>query len=72
MNEIERLYVSRNDFESKWKCEQCGHIMTAWGYNDNNFYENVIPNAICPVCGKSASGETAKEQRKRLGRTYRL
>lgn len=72
MKQIDTLFVSRNDFKSIWECEQCGHTMTAWGYSDGNFYENVIPNAICPVCDKSASGETAEEQYMRLGRTYHL
>lgn len=72
MKEIDTLFVSRNDYKSLWECEQCGHQMTAWGYSDRNFDENVIPNAICPKCKKSASGETEEEQQKRLGRVYRL
>lgn len=42
------------------------------GYSDRNFDENVIPNDICPKCGKSRSGETAEEQEKRLGNTYKI
>ena len=72
MKEIETLYVSRNDYHSKWECEQCGNVIKAWGYSDANFDNNVIPNAICPKCNKSASGESEEEQRQRLGRTYRL
>lgn len=72
MKEIETLYVSRNDYKSVWECEQCSHTMEAWGYADQNFDENVIPNAICPECHKSGSGETAEEQKARLGRVYSL
>lgn len=72
MREKETLWVSRNDYKSIWECEHCGHTFEGWGYSDRNFDENVIPNAICPKCSKSRSGETAEEQEKRLGRTYKI
>ena len=72
MKIIETDFRLRNDFHSTWECEQCGHKFKAYGYSDNNFYTNVIPNAICPKCGKSGSGETKEEQQLRLGRTYEL
>ena len=61
-----------NDFWADYECEQCGHIMHGDGYSDANYFNKVIPNAICPKCGKSASGENAEEQQKRLGRTYEI
>lgn len=67
MKEIKRLFVNRNDYKSIWECENCGHTYEGWGYSDRNFDDNVIPNAICPKCSKSALGETAEEQMKRLG-----
>ena len=72
MKELETLYVHRNDYKSVWMCEHCGYTYEGWGYLDRNFDENVIPNAVCPKCGKSALGETEEEQIQRLGRTYRI
>ena len=72
MKEIKTLWVSGNDYKSIWECENCGHTYVGWGYADCNFDDNVIPNAICPKCGKSAQGETAEEQMQRLGRVYKI
>jgi len=63
---------SRQDFVGEFKCGQCEHEIEASGYSDGNFFENAIPNAICPKCGKSESGETKEEQIIRLGRHYKL
>jgi transcription elongation factor Elf1 len=63
---------SGSDFVANFECEHCHHKIEAWGYIDNNFEENVIPNAICPICGKSSKGETKEMQIKRLNRTYEL
>lgn len=42
-----------NDFWAIYECEDCGHITDELaGYNDVNFYENVIPNMTCNKCGK--------------------
>lgn len=68
MKEIRRIFVRLNDYKSVWECEHCRHSYIGWGYYDWNFDWNVIPNAICPKCGKSALGETAEEQMKRLGK----
>jgi ABC-type ATPase with predicted acetyltransferase domain len=72
MKIVDVLYSSRNDYKAKWQCEQCGHKIDAWGYQDYNFNANVIPNAICPKCGKSATGETKEDQQERIGRVYQL
>ena len=68
--------VSSNDYSrdyyANFECEHCGFITRSVPcYDDDNFDENVIPNALCPKCNKSSSGETAEEQQLRLGRTYR-
>ena len=63
----------RNDYWGNFECEHCGHIIyNKKGYNDRNYDVNVIPNAICPNCGKSSSGETEEEQQKRLNRVYKI
>lgn len=44
----------RRDFHADYKCEGCGYMVKGKaGYDDTNFYDNVIPNMKCPSCGKS-------------------
>ena len=62
----------RNDFKAIYVCSQCGHEFEAWGYSDANFYDNVMPNAICRSCGKNSHGETEKELEARTGTIYRI
>lgn len=68
----EITYSNRNDFKAIFICPNCNHEYAGWGYSDGNFYENVMPNAICPECGKNENGETESELKARLGRTYRI
>ena len=42
------------------------------GYDDSNYWLNVIPNAICPKCGINSNGEDAEQLKQRLGRTYKI
>lgn len=65
-------YSHRNDFKAIYKCDQCGHEQEGWGYSDDFFYDTVLPNAICPKCGKNSKGETAEELQKRMGRLFAL
>lgn len=66
------IYTSRNDFRALFQCEKCGYEFEAWGYSDANYFDNVIPNALCPVCGLNSQGENFNQQLKRLGRTYAI
>ena len=72
MNIKEITYSSRNDFKAVFVCPLCNHEFEAWGYSDANYYDNVMPNAICPKCGKNSRGETEEELKARIGRTYRI
>lgn len=46
---------NRRDFYADYECENCGHIeMNMSGYDDAHFHNSVIPNMICPSCGKSS------------------
>ena len=63
-------YRYRNDFKADFQCEKCGHSFYAWGYSDSNYYENVLPNAICPECGLNSLGENEEQLIARVGRTY--
>ena len=70
MNIKEITYSSRNDFKAIFTCPLCKHEFKAWGYSNENYYNNVMPNAICPKCGKNSYGETEEELKARVGRTY--
>lgn len=49
------LSQRRRDFWAEYECEHCGFCQEAYGYDDANFHENVIPNKVCPQCGKKAA-----------------
>lgn len=73
MNIVEITYSNeRNDFKALYQCSQCGHQFEAWGYSDHNFYNNVMPNAICPKCGKNSKGETEEQLKERTGYITRI
>ncbi len=63
-------YRYRNDFKAVFQCDKCGYEYEAWGYSDANYYDNVLPNAICPKCGLNAQGETEEQLKARTGRFY--
>jgi transcription elongation factor Elf1 len=46
----------RRDFTAIMECEHCGHEeVNRYGYDDDNYHRNVIPNMECGQCGKTAS-----------------
>lgn len=65
-------YLHRNDFKAVFRCEYCGYSFEKWGYDDDNYWSNVLPNAICPNCGLNSQNENAEQLEKRLGRTYKI
>lgn len=70
IKEIE--YKNRNDFKAVFVCEHCGHEFKEWGYDDDNYWNNVMPNALCPKCGKNSNNENEEQLKNRLGRIYRI
>lgn len=44
----------RRDFQAVYECEHCGHTENGYGYDDDFFHNEVIPNKVCPKCGKKA------------------
>jgi len=48
------LSQNRRDFTAVYECEHCGHEETGYGYDDDNFHKNVIPNMKCKSCGETA------------------
>ena len=71
--EIKKItYINRNDFKAVFHCEKCKYEFEAWGYFDYNYYYNVLPNAICPNCGKNSYGENKRQLKERCGRYYMI
>ena len=54
MNIKKILFQHRRDFTAIYQCEHCGHEVEGNGYDDSYFHKEVIPNKICPKCGKTA------------------
>ena len=44
----------RRDFQAIYECEHCGYTEKSCGYDDEFFHREVIPNKVCPKCGKKA------------------
>jgi hypothetical protein len=60
MKIIKKYDWSRRDFCYDEQCEFCNYIRKKRsGYGDANYYNNVIPNSVCPNCGKSTRSENA-------------
>ena len=51
----EIISQSRRDFDAFYICEHCGAEEESYGYDDDNFHTNVIPNMKCKKCGKKAN-----------------
>lgn len=48
---------SRRDFTAVYECEHCGHTKRSYGYDDDNFHRNVVPNMKCDKCDKTAGSD---------------
>lgn len=47
---------NRRDFSADIECEGCGHKdKIKSGYDDSNYYNNVVPDMKCKACGKSTN-----------------
>ena len=42
----------RRDFQAIYECEHCGHTEESYGYDDEFYHREVIPNKVCGKCGK--------------------
>jgi len=44
----------RRDCDVDMQCEDCGNLETTTsGYDDRNYWDNVVPSFKCEKCGKS-------------------
>jgi hypothetical protein len=58
MKLIKKISQHRRDFTGLLECEFCKkqeHLSS--GYDDSNYYNNVIPNFKCKSCNKSTISE---------------
>jgi len=45
-------------------CEHCHHTFNGHAYPDKFFYDNELPNMVCPKCGESTLSRCGEEARK--------
>ena len=51
----EKVSQYRRDTRIILSCQSCGHVTPEFtGYDDDNYYVNVIPNMKCEKCRKSS------------------
>ena len=49
---------NRRDFTYDATCEHCGNIAkNKSGYDDSNYYNNVMPQVKCDKCGESSESK---------------
>lgn len=44
------------DFGAIYQCEYCGHVYSSLGYDDDDFYEHILPNMRCTKCENKTAG----------------
>lgn len=62
MKIIKTYKWNRRDFYYDQKCEHCGHVeKNSSGYDDANYYNNVVSNEKCTQCGESSNSKISNE-----------
>ena len=62
MKIIKQYNWSRRDFSYDAKCEHCeNEEKHNGGYDDSNYYNNVIPRMTCGYCGESSLSKQCGE-----------
>ena len=54
MKVTKRYNQHRRDVTVDLECENCQATKTVRGYDDTNYWVNVVPNFKCDECGKSS------------------
>jgi len=54
MRVTKRYNQHRRDLSIDMECENCGATSSTRGYDDTNYWVNVVPNSKCDECGKSS------------------
>ncbi len=62
MKIIKTYNWNRRDFYFDAECEHCKEIMSQnSGYDDSNYYNNVIPDMECSTCKESSNSKSNEE-----------
>lgn len=58
MKIIKTYSWNRRDFSFDAQCEHCDHITkNNSGYDDSNYYNNVVPDMKCEACKESSNSK---------------
>jgi len=58
MKIIKTYNWNRRDFRYDAECEHCKHVeKNCSGYDDSNYYNNVVPDKKCGNCGESSNSK---------------
>lgn len=68
----EVVYQQERDFSAVLVCEHCGHSYKEWGYIDDYFMREVLPQAVCPNCHKNRAGDTEEELKRQGKYVFRI
>ena len=71
MKIIKQFNWNRIDFSYVAKCEHCGHEeIHHGGYDDANYYNNVVPRQECGKCKESSNSKPTESQTNNLTPRY--
>ena len=71
MQITKRYAWNRRDFLFDATCEQCGHVSSNIdGYDDEYYYNNVMPDMKCGKCGESSNSKTTDALQTRVTPKY--
>ena len=60
MRIIKTYNWNRRDFSFDAECEHCKNIIKEnGGYDDSNYYNNVVPSMKCVKCGESTRSKSS-------------
>ena len=68
----EITWQNRRDFYAIYECEHCGYTKEGSGYDDANFHMNVVPDMVCPECGKKADRANYRPRGTRCPEGYQV
>lgn len=63
---------NRRDFQAIYICEHCGYKYECEGYDDTYFHHTVIPDMMCPQCGKKANPNEHRELKPKYDDNFQI
>lgn len=62
MKLFSRIWQHKFDFVGIYYCEFCDKKYKAKGYDDPNFFYNILPNVRCDNCNNKSDKSTSREE----------